>query len=75
MKFNKGKSKVLSLGQSNLRHRYQLDADHLESGFEEEHLGVVVDNKLTMNQRYALVIKKANIFPGSISKNSGSMSR
>jgi len=50
MKFNKGKCKVLHLGNNNSRHQYVLGANWLESSFAEKDLGILVNNQLTMSQ-------------------------
>ncbi|KAK4822209.1 hypothetical protein QYF61_011850 [Mycteria americana] len=60
MKFNKGKVKVVPLVRNNLRDLYTMEANQLESSFAEKALGVLVDNKLTMNQQCTLTAKKAN---------------
>ncbi|GAB0186244.1 mitochondrial enolase superfamily member 1 [Grus japonensis] len=69
MKFNKGKSKFLSLGMNNPRHQYLLGADQLEMSFAEKDLGLLVDTKLSMRQQCALVAKKANSILGCITKS------
>lgn len=54
--FNKGKSKVVPLGQSNPSTRWGLEL--LRSSFEEQ-LRVLVEHRLTRDQQCVLVIKKA----------------
>jgi len=50
-------------------------ADLLESVSAEKDLGVLVDDKLTMSQQCALVVKKGNGIPGFIKKGVASRSR
>ncbi|PKU48716.1 hypothetical protein llap_1040 [Limosa lapponica baueri] len=69
MKFNKDKCMVLHLGRNNPMHQYGLGADLLESNSEEKDLGVLVNNRMTMSQQYALVAKKANGILGCIKKS------
>lgn len=62
MKLKKGKRKrkVLLLGINNPR---------LERSFSEKDLGVLVDTKLSMRQRCALMPKKANSVLGCIARS------
>ncbi|PKU49502.1 rna-directed dna polymerase from mobile element jockey-like [Limosa lapponica baueri] len=69
MKFNKGKCRVLHLGRNNCMHQYRLGADLLESSSEQKDLGVLVDNRMTMSQKCALVDKKPNVIMGCIKKS------
>ncbi|PKU33369.1 hypothetical protein llap_16325 [Limosa lapponica baueri] len=75
MNFNKGKCRVLLLGRNNPLHQYRLGPDLLESSPEEKDLGVLVDNRMTINQQCALVAKKANDILGGIKKTVASRSR
>ncbi|KAK4816401.1 hypothetical protein QYF61_016718 [Mycteria americana] len=60
MKFNKRKCHTLKLRRNNPMHQYMLMAHQLVCSFVEKALVVLVDNKLTMSQQYALAAKKAS---------------
>lgn len=57
MKFHKAKSKVLHIGQSNLKHKFQLGNKQTGSSTEEKDL-VLVDEKLSMSWLSALAVQK-----------------
>ncbi|PKU29665.1 hypothetical protein llap_20031 [Limosa lapponica baueri] len=69
MKFSKGKCRVLHLVRNNPIHQCRLGADLLESSSAVRDRGVLLDNKLTMRQQHALVVKKANGLLGCIKKS------
>ncbi|PKU40513.1 hypothetical protein llap_9179 [Limosa lapponica baueri] len=56
-------------------HLYRLGTDLLESTSEEKDLGVLVDNRMNLNQQCALVAKKASGILGCIKKSVTSRSR
>jgi len=75
IKFNKGRCRVLHLGRNNPTQQYRLGADLLESSSVERDLGVLLDDKLTMNQQCALVANKANRILGCIKRSVASRLR
>jgi len=66
---------MLLLLSCNPVHQYGLGGDLLESSSAERHLGVLVDDGLTMSQHCAQIAKKASGIPGCIKKSVASRLR
>lgn len=60
MRFNNKKCRVLHLGCGNSKYIYVLRDEQTESSPVRNNLGVLVDGKLNMTWRYALISQKAN---------------
>ncbi|PKU26890.1 hypothetical protein llap_22806 [Limosa lapponica baueri] len=74
MKF-KGKCKILHMGRGNLKDKYRLSGEWIESSLEQKDLGTLVDEKLNMSQQCALAAQKASCIPGCIKRSVASRSR
>ena len=55
LRFNKSGCNVLHPGRNNCKYQYRLGNDMLERSSEDKDLGVMVDNRLAMNQQCTLV--------------------
>lgn len=75
MKFNKENCKALHLGKNNLKYQYRVGTKQLESSLAGKAMGVLVDNKLSISQQYALTAKKANSLQDCIRKSISSRPR
>ena len=74
-KFNKAKRKVPHMGQGNLKHKYRLGDEWIESSTAEKDLGVSVDGRLNMSQQSELAAQKDNRILGCIKISVASRSR
>jgi len=75
MKFKKTKCNILHMGRDNLKHKYSLGGQWVESSPEEKHLVLLVDEKQDMAWQCALTAQKANHILGCIESSMASRSR
>jgi len=75
MRLNKAKCNVLHLGQGNPRSACKLEEELLESSHAVKDLGILVDEKINVNQQYALVAWIAGGILGSIRRGVASRER
>ena len=75
MNFNREKCKILHLGSRNGMHKYRMGDTWLDSSICERDLGVLVYNKLNMNQQCDKAAKKANAMLGCIARSIESRAR
>ena len=75
VKFSKAKCKVLHLSSGNLKHRYRLGREWLESSPEEKDLGVSVDERPNMSRQCVLAAQRENHTLDCIKRSVASRSR
>ncbi|PKU45278.1 hypothetical protein llap_4414 [Limosa lapponica baueri] len=63
------------MGGDNPKHKYRLGGVWIESSPEEKDVGVLIDDKLSINRQCVLAAQKANRILGCIKRSVASRSR
>jgi len=72
---HKAKYKALRLSWGNLKHKYRLGREWLESSSDKKDLGVSVDERLNMSQQCVCAAHRGNHILGCIERSETNRSR
>ena len=68
MLFNAEKCKCMPYGHNNIHYDYFMGKDPIQTSHEEKDLGVIITDKLEVNEQCAKASKKANAMQGVINR-------